>query len=197
MTYYQFIHAVEEKIKKEVKEERKISVHTNIKNNGVKRTGIMISENGINISPTIYLEEYFQQFKRGYPLELIVKDILSLYEKIRFQNSWKEGEKVKSYDFVKGRIIYRLVNRERNRKLLEDVPYKEYLDLAIVYYVLLEMDEYGMASMLVRREHLKMWICLEKLAKNWKKTIIYFQAAYMRRSSWQKAKLLGRKNCVR
>ena len=48
MTYYQFIHAVEEKIKKEVKEERKISVHTNIKNNGVKRTGIMISENGIN-----------------------------------------------------------------------------------------------------------------------------------------------------
>ena len=105
MTYYQFIHAVEEKIKKEVKEERKISVHTNIKNNGVKRTGIMISENGINISPTIYLEEYFQQFKRGYPLELIVKDILSLYEKIRFQNSWKEGEKVKSYDFVKESYI--------------------------------------------------------------------------------------------
>ena len=54
MTYYQFIHAVEEKIKKEVKEERKISVHTNIKNNGVKRTGIMISENGINISGRIF-----------------------------------------------------------------------------------------------------------------------------------------------
>ncbi len=178
MTYYQFIHAVEEKIKKEVKEERKISVHTNIKNNGVKRTGIMISENGINISPTIYLEEYFQQFKRGYPLELIVKDILSLYEKIRFQNSWKEGEKVKSYDFVKGRIIYRLVNRERNRKLLEDVPYKEYLDLAIVYYVLLEVDEYGMASMLVRREHLKMWKVSEediyyRACKNTQKLLPY------------------------
>ena len=161
MTYYQFIHAVEEKIKKEVKEERKISVHTNIKNNGVKRTGIMISENGINISPTIYLEEYFQQFKRGYPLELIVKDILSLYEKIRFQNSWKEGEKVKSY-----------------RKLLEDVPYKEYLDLAIVYYVLLEMDEYGMASMLVRREHLKMWKVSEediyyRACKNTQKLLPY------------------------
>ena len=53
MTYYQFIHAVEEKIKKEVKEERKIIVHTNIKNNGVKRTGIMISENGINITDNI------------------------------------------------------------------------------------------------------------------------------------------------
>ena len=35
MTYFQFIHAVETKVKKEVKEERKISVHTNIKNNGL------------------------------------------------------------------------------------------------------------------------------------------------------------------
>ena len=101
-----------------------------------------------------------------------------MYEKIRFQNSWKEGEKVKSYDFVKGRIIYRLVNRERNRKLLEDVPYKEYLDLAIVYYVLLEMDEYGMASMLVRREHLKMWKVSEediyyRACKNTQKLLPY------------------------
>ena len=125
MTYYQFIHAVEEKIKKEVKEERKISVHTNIKNNGVKRTGIMISENGINISPTIYLEEYFQQFKRGYPLELIVKDILSLYEKIRFQNSWKECEKVKQkmlrrFDVVSADGISFYV-RNKNASIVDDV----------------------------------------------------------------------------
>ena len=131
-----------------------------------------------DVNPVMEKDPYFQQFKRGYPLELIVKDILSLYEKIRFQNSWKEGEKVKSYDFVKGRIIYRLVNRERNRKLLEDVPYKEYLDLAIVYYVLLEMDEYGMASMLVRREHLKMWKVSEediyyRACKNTQKLLPY------------------------
>ena len=90
----------------------------------------------------------------------------------------EEAKKVKSYDFVKGRIIYRLVNRERNRKLLEDVPYKEYLDLAIVYYVLLEMDEYGMASMLVRREHLKMWKVSEediyyRACKNTQKLLPY------------------------
>ena len=38
----------------------------------------MISEKGINISPTIYLEEYFHQFRMGYPLEQIAK-ILSDY----------------------------------------------------------------------------------------------------------------------
>ena len=65
MTYFQFIHAVETKVKKEVEEEKTVSIHTNVKNNGVRRSGIMISEKGINISPTIYLEEYFHQFRMG------------------------------------------------------------------------------------------------------------------------------------
>ena len=141
MTYFQFIHAVETKVKKEVEEEKTVSIHTNVKNNGVRRSGIMISEKGINISPTIYLEEYFHQFRMGYPLEQIAKDIVGLYEKIRFQNSWEDGEKVKDYEFVKDKIIYRLIGREENQELLKEIPYKSYLDLAIIYYVLLEVDE--------------------------------------------------------
>lgn len=43
MTYFQFIHAVETKVKKEVEEEKTVSIHTNVKNNGVRRSGIMIS----------------------------------------------------------------------------------------------------------------------------------------------------------
>lgn len=78
MTYFQFIHAVETKVKKEVEEEKTVSIHTNVKNNGVRRSGIMISEKGINISPTIYLEEYFHQFRMGYPLDRLQK-ILSDY----------------------------------------------------------------------------------------------------------------------
>ena len=44
MTYFQFIHAVETKVKKEVEGEKTVSIHTNVKNNGVRRSGIMISE---------------------------------------------------------------------------------------------------------------------------------------------------------
>lgn len=162
MTYFQFIHAVETKVKKEVKSDKNVSVHTNVKNNGVKRSGLMISENGINISPTIYLEEYFSQFRKGYPLEQIAKDIVRLYERIRFQNSWKDGEKIRDYDYIKERIVYRLINKEENEDLLRETPYREYMDLAIVYYVLLEVDECGMASMMVKEEHLKMWKVTEE-----------------------------------
>lgn len=157
MTYVQFIEAIEKKIKKEVTEEKRVSIHTNMKNNGVKKRGIMITEEGINISPTIYLEEYYKQFLCGRTQDAIVKDILELYEKIRFQDSWKDGEKLKEYDQIKDKIVYRVIGRAANQELLREVPYKEYQDLAIVYYVALEVDEYGIASMLVKNEHLKMW----------------------------------------
>lgn len=162
MTYIQFVQAVEKKIKKEVTEEKRISIHTNIKNNGVKKSGIMISESGINISPTIYLEEYYVQFRHGRMLDTIVKDILELYEKIRFQNSWKDGERLKEYDQIKEKIVYRVIGMEANQELLEQVPYKKYMDLAIIYYVVLEVDEYGVASMMVRNDHLKMWKVTEE-----------------------------------
>lgn len=157
MTYVQFIEAIEKKIKKEVTEEKRVSIHTNMKNNGVKKRGIMVTEEGINISPTIYLEEYYKQFLCGRTQDAIVKDILELYEKIRFQDSWKDGEKLKEYDRIKDKIVYRVIGRAANQELLREVPYKEYQDLAIVYYVALEVDEYGIASMLVKNEHLKMW----------------------------------------
>mgnify|MGYP000311428461 FL=1 len=35
-----------------------------MKNNGKNRVGIMVSEKGINVSPTIYLEEYFEQYQK-------------------------------------------------------------------------------------------------------------------------------------
>lgn len=156
MTYYQFIRAVEGKVKEGVKDNVSVYIHTTVKNNGTKREGLTIEERGINISPTIYLEEYYQQFQQGDSVDAIAGDILKLYSEVRFQRSW-EGEFIKDYNKVKGKIIYHLINREANEELLENVPYEDYLDLAIVFYVLLEINTYGMASMMIRNEHLEMW----------------------------------------
>ena len=64
MTYYQFIQAVEVKVKERIQENVTVSIHTAVKNNGTRRQGLNIVEQGINISPTIYLEEYYQQFQQ-------------------------------------------------------------------------------------------------------------------------------------
>ena len=63
MTYFQFIHEVEVKVKEEVRDDVTVYIHSAVKNNGTKRHGLTIAQKGINIFPTIYLEEYYQQFQ--------------------------------------------------------------------------------------------------------------------------------------
>ena len=156
MTYYQFVQAVEGRIKEAVKESVAVRIHTAEKNNGTIRRGLTLTEQDINISPTIYLEEYYRQFQNGGSLEHITSDILRLYNEVRFQKSWGE-EKLYDYSQVKEKVIYRLVNYESNEKMLRNVPYIVYLDLAIVFCVLLEVTKYGTATMAIRNDHLELW----------------------------------------
>jgi len=139
-----------------VKEDMMLSVYTAEKNNGVKRQGITIAQKGINISPTIYLEEYYEKYLNGCSIEGVAKDVLRLYHEVRLQKSWDE-EKISSYKEIESKIVYRLVNLEANSNLLKEIPYVAYLDLAVIFYVMLEINEHGTACMLIRNEHLEMW----------------------------------------
>lgn len=156
MTYFQFIQAVEAKMKEVLNGDITVSIYTAGKNNGVKRQGISIAQKGINVSPTIYLEEYYEQFLNGFTIEHIVSDIHKIYQEVRLKKSWNE-ENISTFEAIEGKVVYRLVNYEANEKLLEEIPYVPYLDLAIIFYVMLEFNDFGTAGMLIRNEHLEMW----------------------------------------
>lgn len=161
MTYFQFIHAVEGKVKEEIDGNISVYIHSTVKNNGTRRHGLTIAEKGVNIFPTIYLEEYYEQFKNGGSVKKTAEDILKLYREVRFKSCF-EGEFLKDFKKIKGKIVYHLVNCQANQELLSDAPYDEYLDLAVVYYVLLEVNSYGMASLMIKDEHLEMWNVTKK-----------------------------------
>lgn len=156
MTYDQFVQTVENKIKEAVKDNIDVCVYTAEKNNGTIRKGITLTEKGINISPTIYLEKYYESYLKGNSVENIAADALRLYEEVRFQRSWRD-ERIRHYDQMKEKIVYRVINFEKNKNLLREIPYFPYLDLAIVFCVLLEVTDYGTATMMIRNEHLRMW----------------------------------------
>ena len=158
MNYQQFIEEVERRVKEKIKGNETITVyiHTAVKNNGKERKGITVSEKGIHISPTIYLEEYFQQFQEGKPIEKIVEKILQLYEEVKCSHPWEESL-LQNYEELKGKFACKLIHRGKNEKLLNDIPYVPWMDLAIVVFVLLEVSPYGTATVLVRKEHLEIW----------------------------------------
>ena len=156
MTYDQFVLRVKERVVKGVDDAVTVTIHTAVKNNGTMRKGLTLTEHGINIAPTIFLEEYYQRFQKGLSEEQAAGEILKLYAQVRYGHSIKT-EGLGEYDEIRDKIVYRLVNREANADLLRDIPYREYLDLAVIFYVMVEFNDYGTAAMLIRKEHLEIW----------------------------------------
>ena len=66
-----------------------------------------MSEKGIHISPTIYLEEYFQQFQEGKPIEKIVEKILQLYEEVKCSHPCEESL-LQNYERAEGEICMQI-----------------------------------------------------------------------------------------
>ena len=156
MDYKEFVRAVEKQMNQQMRGGVKAGLYTTIKNNGKERTGILIETPGINISPTIYLEEYYQSYRQGAALEKIVDEILTFYEEIKQEKSW-DYEKILDYEGVKDRIVFKLVNTVKNRQFLSTVPHVPFLDLSAVFYVLIEVTSEGTAAMTVNKTHMKQW----------------------------------------
>ena len=156
MDYRAFANAVENQMNQKMTGGVRAALHTAVKNNGKERTGILIETPGVNVSPTIYLEEYFQSYQQGVKLEKIVEDMLELYEDIRQEKSW-DYEKILNYEGVKDRIVFKLINTAKNRKFLNTVPHFPFLDLSAVFYVLLEATDEGTAAMTINKNHLEQW----------------------------------------
>ena len=68
-----------------------------------------------------------------------------------------EESLLQNYEELKGKFACKLIHRGKNEKLLNDIPYVPWMDLAIVVFVLLEVSPYGTATVLVRKEHLEIW----------------------------------------
>lgn len=104
MNYQQFINAVKQEMKGSVAGEIEISIQDTLKNNGVRRKGLLLQEKGQLMSPTIYLEEYYQQYRTGVKLEDITEQIQSLYRELRMKPI-TETRFLYEYEQVKDRIV--------------------------------------------------------------------------------------------
>lgn len=156
MEYQEFLCAVEKKINKGLKGGITAGVHAAVKNNGKIKKGIVIENPAVNISPTIYLEEHYERFKKGESLDAIVCDLIEFYENIKYKESW-DTSRVECYEKVRDKIVFKIIHTKENEELLKEVPHIDILDLSVVFYVLLEVKKDGTATMLIYNKHLELW----------------------------------------
>lgn len=161
MNYEEFLNYVKDSISKYMGEDYTVTLNNVMKNNGLELTGLVIMKKGQMAAPTIYLDEFYEQYNMGSEMKTIFEEIMKLYE----QNSENLDMDFSFFtDFVRVRdkILYKLLNYEENRQLLEDVPYKRFLDLAVVFYVEVNNDMLGYGSVLIHNNHLDVWNITEK-----------------------------------
>lgn len=118
-----------------------------------------------NITPTIYLNSYYNDFSQGVALDDIVEKIVEVYETHKKEEP-VDVSKFRNFELVKDRIACKIINRDLNQKLLEDVPHDEVLDMAVVFYVVFDVNKFGNASILIHNSHLDIWgISKEELSE--------------------------------
>ena len=156
MTYQEFKKNIVHAISAKLGSSYRVALSDIIKNNDTHLDGLTILSENSNISPTIYLNYYYDQYLAGKSLSIILEDILLSYHK----NAPKENIDISFFtDFnkVKNRIIFKLVNYDRNKELLGKVPHVRYLDLALVFNCFVDPTENGYATILIYHHHLSYW----------------------------------------
>ena len=156
MEYNEFLSYIKENVGIIIGDERQVNIHKIIKNNDIELDGLTIMSPDSNVSPTIYLNDYYEDYLRGVNIGDIIYDIYGIYEqqhkKIDFDLSF-----FTDFNKIKDRLIAKLINYDSNQKLLSEVPHIRFLDLAIVFYCFVENDSLGNATVLIHTNHMKVW----------------------------------------
>ena len=144
-------------------EEYKASINHVVKNNSVELDGICLHRAGDTLSPTVYLNHFYEEYLEGRPLHSILSEIAATLSsevpELEVNTSLYDN-----YDAIRHQIIFRLVNYERNEELLTSCPYLPFCDLAITFRWLVHSDSSGIASALITNKEMELWnITLEEL----------------------------------
>lgn len=156
MNYDQFLKEVTAEVQKKLGVGYKVGIQRVTKFNGVVLDGLVISELDKNFAPTIYLNPYYTCFKQGQPLGDILEEVISVYKE---NSDAVLGDMKRLLDFenLKEKVVYKLIQKRANQELLDDVPYFEFLDLAVVFYLILDENEEAQMTALIHNSHVVIW----------------------------------------
>lgn len=97
---------------------------------GINETleGLILKLDGENVAPLIYPQKLYEDYRVGIPLSMIAASVTDTVNKTYEYPAIPDL----TLENAQNCIRFALINKERNRKLLETCPYKEVLDLAAI-----------------------------------------------------------------
>lgn len=130
------------------------------KNNGKQMLALCIQRVGSNTVALVYMKDYLEPYKKGIDIGYIADLIVKRFHKKADMDI--KLEQICDYKKVKELLAVRVINTEKNRSFLEQVPHEKFLDLSIVP-VILWTDVNGDSGIIaIKRSLIPFWGITEK-----------------------------------
>lgn len=156
MDFNEFIQNLVNVVEDKIEDDTHVIVNSVVKNNGIHLSGLCFKNDSFCASPTIYVDYYYTKYNEGMAVEDIANEVIKVYEHNRLANDFNMDFFV-NYDEVRDKLFCKIVNMDKNEEMLSYTPFRQYLDLAIVVYCKVDNADIGMASVIIRNNHLNMW----------------------------------------
>lgn len=156
MNFTNFVDRVQTEIEKKIGTDYYVDILEFQENNGIASAGLYVGKGLNGIAPVIRMDSYFVQCQNGMAMDDIVSDIINTVQDDTMGQSLSM-EDILNFSQMKERIILRLINTEANRQMLDNVPHRGWMDISVVYYLLLGRDTSGQMTTLISNELIHEW----------------------------------------
>lgn len=156
LKYEEFEAVVQNYFQKNAGKNARVRIRTVLKNNGVKLRGLSVFREGETVTPSVYLGDFYEIYKKEGSLDGILECMGQYYEEKR---KTEDIDVAYYYDYerVRETLRVRLINYERNVEFLETVPHVRILDLALVSYSYMEQSPLENGYITVTAAHMELW----------------------------------------
>lgn len=130
-----------EKIQREMEKAGiRVSIKEKIQNNGARKRGIVFQQGDIPVAPIVYFDENIRNIEE---VEKQVEEMKNIVQNSFEETVFRLEKKLLNgnWEHMKDKIVFKLVKKKGNEEFLKQIVYKDVLDLALVFYILLEDEE--------------------------------------------------------
>ncbi len=166
MEFKEFSNYVCEKVGKRLGDGYKLNTAPVLKNNGIILHGVSFCRDKSLVSPTVYLESFYDAYESGVPLEYVIESMSDVF----INNDYDfdlDFSQIMDFDKMENRICCKVINYEKNKTLADDCPFVRLMDLCVMFYISVGSTNGEEGSVKITNSLLKSWdISLSELYRS-------------------------------
>lgn len=155
MNYEEFVTTVTDELRRLYAGEASVEIHHFPRNNCSEQDAVCVVPEGRNISPVIYLRPFYEAYCGGQRMVDILSDMVRLVG--RGEEVSYPVEELEHWECARKMIGAKLISITGNEEFLQDVPHREFMDMALVYFLYLNTDRAPAGTSVIHWNVMESW----------------------------------------